>query len=51
MLVGESDRAGLLVVGSYGHRNIAAALLGSVSEYCAHHARCPVVVIRQRNST
>lgn len=38
--------ADLLVVGSRGHGTLNGALLGSVSRQCAHHARCPVVVVR-----
>jgi nucleotide-binding universal stress UspA family protein len=40
--------ADLLVVGSRGHGGFAEALLGSVSQHCVHHARCPVVIIRAR---
>jgi nucleotide-binding universal stress UspA family protein len=42
VLVEESRGADLLVVGSRGH----AAFPGSVSQQCAHHAECPVVIVR-----
>jgi nucleotide-binding universal stress UspA family protein len=42
--------ADLLVVGSRGHGGFTEALLGSVSQACVHHARCPVVVIRAADS-
>jgi nucleotide-binding universal stress UspA family protein len=29
-----------------GHSEFTDALLGSVSQNCAHHAKCPVVIIR-----
>jgi nucleotide-binding universal stress UspA family protein len=38
--------ADLLVVGSRGHGGFVGALLGSVSQHCAHHATCPLVIIR-----
>jgi nucleotide-binding universal stress UspA family protein len=47
ILIEESKRATLLVVGSRGHGEFAGMLLGSVSEHCATHAHCPVLVHRQ----
>jgi nucleotide-binding universal stress UspA family protein len=38
--------AGLLVLGSRGHGSLADALLGSVGQYCVHHAHCPVLIMR-----
>ncbi len=45
-LVDLSAGADLLVVGSRGHGGIREMLLGSVGTYCAHHARCPIVIVR-----
>ena len=46
VLVAASAGADLLVVGSRGHGSFAGMLLGSVSNHCANHASCPVVIVR-----
>jgi nucleotide-binding universal stress UspA family protein len=46
VLLRMAEGADLLVVGSHGRGAFAEALLGSVSHRCAHHAPCPVVVVR-----
>jgi nucleotide-binding universal stress UspA family protein len=46
ILIEQAEGADLLVVGSRGHGGFTEALLGSVSQHCVHHARCPVVIIR-----
>ena len=49
VLVNAADGADLLVVGSRGHRGLAEALLGSVGQYCANNASCPVVIMRGKH--
>ena len=49
-LISEAEDADLVVVGSRGHGGFAGLLLGSVSQQLAHHAPCPVVIVRQREA-
>ena len=51
VLVDHSRTADLLVLGSRGHNPLASLLLGSTSDYCAHHATCPVMVVRSEGKT
>lgn len=51
VLTDAANGAGLLVVGSRGHGGFAALLLGSVSQQCAHHAPCPIVIVRGRGES
>ncbi|XP_044489677.1 universal stress protein YxiE [Mangifera indica] len=37
----------LLIVGSHSRGVIKRAFLGSVSNYCVHNAKCPVLVVRK----
>ncbi|MFD0031836.1 universal stress protein [Streptomyces sp. NPDC055059] len=46
VLVDSAEGAEMLVVGSRGHGGFHRALLGSVSQQVAHHAPCPVTIIR-----
>jgi nucleotide-binding universal stress UspA family protein len=41
--------ADLIVVGSRGRGAIRELVLGSASQKVAHHARCPVVIVRPSN--
>jgi nucleotide-binding universal stress UspA family protein len=45
-LVEAARGADLLVVGSRGHGEFSGMLLGSVSQYCAHHVSCPITIVR-----
>ena len=48
LLVDVSKDAELLVVGSRGLGPFRAFTLGSVSQDCSHHARCPLVIVGPR---
>lgn len=45
-LLAAARTAALLVVGGRGHGAFTGMLLGSVSQRCASHAPCPVVIVR-----
>ena len=47
-LVEKSKSADMLVVSSRGLGGFKSLMLGSVSQQCAHHAECPVVIIRSK---
>ncbi|XP_020596376.1 uncharacterized protein LOC110036308 isoform X1 [Phalaenopsis equestris] len=43
----EKFHADVLVVGSHGYGAVKRAVLGSVSDYCAHHANCTVMIVKK----
>lgn len=45
VLLDAATQADLLVVGSRGRGGFKGLLLGSVSQQCANHASCPVVIV------
>ena len=50
VLIDVSAGSRMLVVGSRGRGGFASHLLGSVSEHCVQHARCPVLVYRHSDA-
>jgi nucleotide-binding universal stress UspA family protein len=51
VLVELARDADLLAVGSRGRGGFTGVMLGSVSQRCAGHSRCPVVVVPSRPAT
>ncbi|CAN8254282.1 unnamed protein product [Cochlearia groenlandica] len=47
----EQTNVDLLLVGSRGLGMIKRAFLGSVSDYCAQHAKCPILIVRPLKET
>ncbi|KAL1558401.1 universal stress protein PHOS34-like [Salvia divinorum] len=47
----DKHNATVLVVGSHGYGAIKRAVLGSVSDYCAHHAHCSVLIVKKPRKT
>jgi len=45
--VAESENVSAIVLGSHGRSNVAAALLGSVSDHVIRHSKIPVLVIKR----
>ncbi|XP_010507861.1 PREDICTED: universal stress protein PHOS34 [Camelina sativa] len=43
----DKHHASILVVGSHGYGAIKRAVLGSTSDYCAHHAHCSVMIVKK----
>lgn len=43
--------ADLIVVGSQGQGALSRLLLGSVSQYLATHAKCSVMIVRDKNNS
>lgn len=46
VLVNAAKDAALLVVGTRGHGALTGTILGSTSSHCAHHAHCPIAIVR-----
>eukprot|EP01018_Ginkgo_biloba_P008288 Gb_24984 [translate_table: standard] len=40
-------QADFLIIGSHGYGALKRTFLGSVSDYCAHHAKCPVMIVKK----
>jgi nucleotide-binding universal stress UspA family protein len=49
-LVDAAKGAHVLVIGSSGHGELPGMHIGSTTNYCVHHAPCPVMVLRARTA-
>jgi hypothetical protein len=49
ILISESARANLLIVGTRDHSRLVRCLLGSISAACRKRARCPVLVMHDKS--
>ena len=49
-LLDAAEDADLLVVGTRGHGGFVGLLLGSVSQQCAHHSPCPIVIVPSKTT-
>lgn len=47
ILMEESANASMLVIGSRGRGGFSGLVLGSVSQQCAAHAKCPVTIVHE----
>jgi len=50
LTVADVRKVDLIIMGSRGISALAGALLGSVSQKVATHAKCPVMIVREKES-
>ncbi|MCD7454471.1 hypothetical protein HAX54_024910 [Datura stramonium] len=43
----ERHHASILAMGCHGYGAFKRAVLGSVSDYCSHHAHCSVMIVKK----
>ncbi|XP_044484068.1 universal stress protein PHOS34-like [Mangifera indica] len=46
----DKHHADILVLGSHGYGAVKRAVLGSVSDYCAHHCSCSIMIVKKPKS-